>query len=323
MSWTAYTIVRRSGIVLTLATLAAGCSIDKSTAPELSAPSAFGISIGASASPDTLPRDGQSTSTVRFLVRDYQDKVVAGQRFTLSTTSGSLSATDVTTDANGAVTVQFTAPPVNNPATSAMISATPIGELGVVTSGSRTVLLNLTGPSVPSASFVWTPSNPGRLDVVTFDATSTTLDGVSCLDACTYSWDFGDGTSSADRLATHRFDTSGTYSVRLTVTAPGAIVVSSTRSVVVGSAAAITPLITQSPTDARVNDVVIFDASSSSTPDGTAIVSYAWDFGNGTTANTRQATTSYSVARTYTVRLTIVDALGRTATTTRTVAIGS
>ena len=316
-------MVRRSGIILALALFATGCSLEKTSAPELSAPSGFGISIGAAASPDTLPRDGQSTSTVRFLVRDYQDNAVAGQRFTLSTTSGSLSASDVTTDASGAVTVLFTAPAVNNPATFATISATPIGELGVITSGTRTVRLNLTGPPVPTASFVWTPSNPGRFDVVTFDATGTTLDGTACLDACTYSWDFGDATSSADRIATHRFDETGTFSVRLTVTSPGGIVVSSTRSVVVGSAAAITPVITQSPTDAKVFDAVIFDGSGSTTPDGTAIVSYSWDFGNGVTASTRQATTSYSIARTYTVRLTIVDALGRTATTTRAVTISS
>jgi chitodextrinase len=322
MSRNAYTIVRRSGIILALATLATGCSIDKSTAPELSAPSGFGISIGASAAPDTLPRDGQSTSTVRFLVRDYQDKALAGQRFMLSATSGSLSASDVTTDASGAVTVLFTAPPLNSPATSATISATPIGELGVVTSGSRTLLVNLTGPPVPTPSFVWNPSNPGRFDLVTFDATGTTVDGASCLDACTYSWDFGDATTSADRITTHRFEETGTFSVRLTVTRPGGIVVSSTRSVVVGSASAITAAITQSPTDAKVNDLVIFDGSSSTTPDGTAIVSYSWDFGNGQTANTRQATTSYPIARTYTVRLTIVDALGRTATTTRAVSIG-
>ena len=95
----------------------------------------------------------------------------------------------------------------------------------------------------------------------------------------------------------------------------------STRSVVVGAAAAITPVITQSPTDPAVNDVVIFDGSSSTTPDGVAIVSYEWDFGNGSTASTRQAMTHYTDTRTYTVRLTIVDALGRTATTTKTVTI--
>jgi PKD repeat protein len=309
------------GLAPIAVTLAAGCTVSKQEAPELSGPSAFGTSITAVASPDTLPRDGQSVSLVRLSVRDFTDKAVPGQRLTLATTAGTLSATDVTTDANGAATVQFTAPVASSSATSARISATPISELGVVTSGTHNVLIALSGPSVPQVSFAWTPSSPGQFDLVTFDATATTLNGVPCLDTCTYAWNFGDGISSANRITTHRFTTSATFSVTLTVTAPSGLVVTSTRSVVVGTASAITAVITQSPTDAKVGDTVIFDGATSSTPDGTAIVSYSWDFGNGSTATTRQATTSYGIARTYTVRLTIVDALGRTATTTKTVTI--
>ena len=69
--------------------------------------------------PDTLPRDGQSTSVVRFSVRDSADKPIAGQRLTLTTTAGTLSASDQTTNANGDVVVQFTAPALNSTATSA------------------------------------------------------------------------------------------------------------------------------------------------------------------------------------------------------------
>jgi PKD repeat protein len=317
-----HSFVRHPWSLLAFALLATGCSIDKSTSPEISAPSGFGMSVMYTASPDTLPRDGQSTSLVQLFVRDYQDNAVAGQRFTLSTTTGTLSATDVTTDSGGTATVRFTAPPANTNASSATISLVPVAGLGNVSSGTRSLVIALAGPSVPVPAFTWSPTTPGRFDQVTFDATTTTLDATSCLDTCTYAWDFGDGTTSADRITTHRFDTSATYTVRLTVSTPAGIAVTSTRSVVVGAAAAITPVITQSPTDAKANDVVIFDGSSSSTPDGVAISSYEWDFGNGLTASTRQASTTYTVARTYTVRLTITDALGRTATTTRTVTIG-
>jgi PKD repeat protein len=321
MSCNAFTMIRPAATLLALSVLATGCSIDKSTAPDVNAPAGLGMSVSYVASPDTLPRDGQSTSLVRLLARDYQDQVITGQRFTLATTTGTLSATDVTTDSTGTATVRFTAPSPTINASSATISVTPIGNLGTVTSGTRSIVIGLSGPSVPVAAFTWTPASPGQFDLVTFDATLTTLDGTTCLDACTYSWDFGDGTSSADRIATHRFGNTGTFSVKLSVSTPNGAVVTSTRSVVVGAPAAITAVITQSPTDAKVNDVVIFDGSGSTTPDGTAIVSYSWDFGNGTTASTRQATATYTIARTYTVRLTIVDALGRTATVTRTVTI--
>ena len=313
----------RTGMIIGLAVLVTGCSVDKSTAPDVSAPSGFGLSVVYTASPDSLPRDGQATSLVQLFVRDAQDKAVAGQRFSLSASTGTLSATDVTTDSSGAATVRFTAPSTSTNVTSATIAATPIGSAGTVTSGSRTIVIGLSGPSVPLASFTWTPPSPGRLDLVTFDATNTTIDGASCLDKCTYAWDFGDGTTSADRITTHRFDNAATYSVRLTVSTSAGVTVTSTRSVVVGAAAVITPVITQSPTDPKVNDNVIFDASNSTTPDGVAIVSYAWDFGNGLTASTRQAATTFGAARTYTVRLTIVDALGRTATTTRSVTVAT
>src|SRR4051812_3111789 len=321
MSVNASMIIRRSASLLAVAVLAAGCSIDKSGQPTVSAPSGFGMSVASTASPDTLPRDGQSTSLVRLITRDFQDKAVAGQRFTLTTTTGTLSATDVTTDSTGTASVLFTAPPSNTNVSMATIAAVPVSDLGTVTSGTRLVLIALSGPSVPVASFTWTPGAPARFDLVTFDATNTTLDGSSCLDKCTYAWDFGDTAAGANRIATHRFTSSGTFSVRLTVTSAGGVSVTSTQTVIVGDAATITPVITQSPTDAHLPDTVIFDASSSTTPDGAAITSYTWDFGNGVSASTRQASTTYGTARTYTVRLTIMDAFGRTATTTKTVTI--
>lgn len=322
MSVNASVTMRRSGSLLALALLAAGCTIDKASQPAVSAPSGFGISVASTASPDTIPRDGQSTSLIRLITRDFQDKAVAGQRFLLSTTTGTLSATDVSSDTSGTASVLFTSPSASTNASTATISVTPVSGLGTITSGTQTVVIALSGPSVPIPSFNWTPGMPARFELVTFDATSTTLDGASCLDKCGYAWDFGDGSTSADRLTTHRFNSSGTFSVKLTVTVPG-IAVTSTRSVVVDVAQAITPVITQSPTDAKAGDTVFFDGSSSTTPDGVAITSYEWDFGNGKPgATTRVASTTFDTPHTYTVRLTITDALGRTATTTKTVTIG-
>jgi PKD repeat protein len=310
-------------------TLATGCTLSKDEAPALSGPSASGISINAVASPDTLPRDGQSVSVLRLAVRDFTDKAVPGQRLMLAATAGTLSATDVTTDSSGNVTVQFTAPPSDDPATSARISATPIAELGVETSRTHSVLIALSGPSVPVAAFAWTPSSPKQFDVVTFDASSTTLNGSPCAQ-CTYSWNFGDATpAGANRITTHRYDSQGIFSVILTVTSPDGIVVTKTQSVSVGMPATITAVITQSPTDPKTGDLVRFDASGSSTPDGARIVSYSWDFGNGKQPplpqpqTTPQTETTFDDPRTYTVRLTITDEFGRTATTTRSVTIAT
>jgi len=317
-----HTLVRRSSALVALALLASGCSIDKSTSPEISAPSGFGMSVTSTASPDTLPRDGQSTSLVRIFARNDQDAAVVGQRFLLSASAGTLSAGDVTTDSSGIATVRFTAPSLNTSVSSATIAVTPVGTLGTVTSGTRTVVIALDGPSVPVAAFAWAPGSPGRLDLVTFDATNTTLDGRSCLESCTYTWNFDDGAAVTGRQVQHRFAETRTYSVKLTVTSSGGTTAESVRSVVVGNPAAITPVITQSPTTAVVGKDVLFDGTSSSAPDGARIVSFVWDFGDKTpTEAGEKIAHTFNTSQSFTIRLTITDETGRTATTTKTVAV--
>ncbi|HVL65624.1 MAG TPA: PKD domain-containing protein [Vicinamibacterales bacterium] len=73
-----------------------------------------------------------------------------------------------------------------------------------------------------------------------------------------------------------------------------------------------------SPTNPAESQTVLFDASGSTG----SIVQYRWDFGNGRTATERTATQAFSTAGTYVVTLTLVDAQGRTASTSRTVNVG-
>lgn len=82
---------------------------------------------------------------------------------------------------------------------------------------------------------------------------------------------------------------------------PGATFTGSTNSVLTGVA-------------------VSFDATSSSDPDG-AIVGYLWDFGDGSTGSGVSTNHSYANSGTYTVRLTVTDNLGATASATYTVTV--
>ena len=74
-----------------------------------------------------------------------------------------------------------------------------------------------------------------------------------------------------------------------------------------------------------------FNANGVTTPNGSTITSYAWDFGDGTAVVTSaQPTTThggsaggFTLARTYVVRLTITDSQGRTATTTQNVTVAA
>src|SRR5690606_35753665 len=66
-----------------------------------------------------------------------------------------------------------------------------------------------------------------------------------------------------------------------------------------------------SPGAPTVGEVVTFDASGSSDPDG-QITSYAWTFGDGQSSNQAIATHTYTQAGTYTINLTVTDDKGAT-----------
>lgn len=71
---------------------------------------------------------------------------------------------------------------------------------------------------------------------------------------------------------------------------------------------------------AYVNEEIVFNASGSSDPDG-EIVSYQWDFGDGTTGNGSVVTHSYSAIGTFSVTLTVIDNDGLNNTKTTSISI--
>src|SRR5665647_3792886 len=68
--------------------------------------------------------------------------------------------------------------------------------------------------------------------------------------------------------------------------------------------------------------VVDFFAEGSMDSDGT-IVSYAWDFDDGSSANTPTASHTYTTAGVYTVKLTVTDNSGGVGTAQRTVTVSA
>jgi len=77
---------------------------------------------------------------------------------------------------------------------------------------------------------------------------------------------------------------------------------------------------TYSPQHPKVNENITFNASSSYDPDGT-IVKYEWDFGDGSKAEGKVVTHSYSKAGDYTVTLTVTDDEGATNSTTKKIPV--
>jgi PKD repeat protein len=139
-----------------------------------------------------------------------------------------------------------------------------------------------------------------------------------------YDWDFGDGNTGTGATPQHAYAAVGTYTVSLVVTDDeGAVSVpaTTTANIDVNQPPTADP---NGPYTGVVGVNVMFDGTASSDPDGT-IVSYDWDFGDGSTGTGASPQHAYAAAGTYTVSLTVTDNLGDTdmATTTAEIIEGN
>jgi PKD repeat protein len=79
------------------------------------------------------------------------------------------------------------------------------------------------------------------------------------------------------------------------------------------------PSFTVAPTNPSDNQTVLFDATASTSGAGNPIVSYSWSFGDSGRAAGPTVSHAYGTAGSYVVTLTIADAYGRTAQTSKNV----
>ncbi len=176
----------------------------------------------------------------------------------------------------------------------------------------------------PVARFTFSPSQPLVNDSVTFDGSSSSdPDGF----ITSWRWLF-EGTTRVEAQGvrvTVRFASVRTYRVTLTVTDNQGATHSTAQEVQVSQRPVNQPPIAQftfSPQNPTVNQVVTFDGSGSSDPDG-QIVRYQWDFNGDGRADATGATvqTSFSRAGNAQVTLIVTDNGGLTNSVSQTIAV--
>lgn len=177
---------------------------------------------------------------------------------------------------------------------------------GLQVSVSIQITVEPPGNNSPIANFSFSQQN--RKLVIDFTDTSSDTDGA----ITTWNWNFGDNSTDTVQNPSHTYLADGTYQVTLTVTDNGGKSNSITKNAVVN------PLVNQSPvisnitgTQTSFKPLVGKFTETSSDPDG-FITKWDWNFGDGHTFTTTDATfknptNTYLFPGAYTVSLTVTD----------------
>jgi PKD repeat protein len=177
--------------------------------------------------------------------------------------------------------------------------------------------------TAPQADFVFSPTDPAVSQTVFFNAAgSSAATGRTIV---SYEWDFGNGRTSTGVTTSRAFNTPGTFNVTLKVTDDAGLTNSKTTTITVGGSSSqpVASLVV-SPSSGNTSTNFFFDASASRGAAGTNITEYRFTFGDGSpdVVGTAPTTTHrYLTPGSYTARITVRDAGGRTATTTQNVSV--
>ncbi len=166
----------------------------------------------------------------------------------------------------------------------------------------------------PSVSFDYFPEEIYPGDEVNFQDNSVDYDGW----IVDRTWDFGDGETSKTSDPTHVYEEPGEYRVTLTVEDNMGATNSTHRYLKVESSAPVADF-TYQPDNPQVNEEVRFlDNSTERRGD---IISWEWDFGDGTVSEEQDPTHLFQEEGEYSVTLTVIDEDGESDTITKTVTV--
>jgi len=168
----------------------------------------------------------------------------------------------------------------------------------------------------PVSSFTVSAPTVQTGETVHFDASgSKDPDGhIIC-----YVWNFGDGTSAVGVSVSHAYENNGDYMVTLTVIDDDGATssISAVETVLNRPPVA---LFAKNVTIVKENEAICFNASESYDLDG-SIISYFWNFGDGTNATGMVMEHAYAEDGNYTITLTVTDDDGASSSVSATVTV--
>jgi hypothetical protein len=242
-------------------------------------------SILVTASPANVSQLGTIPSTITATVVDANNNGIPGTTVLFSSDQGLLSPGSAVTNTAGQATTQLTT------TQAATVTATV---------GAKSGTVKVSIYAAPTIAFTQVPTSPTALVAATFGLTVTPGTGAAPITDVTVN--FGDGSTAVDLGAvsgtisvSHAFTNPGPYTVTVTVRDGSGQTVSASTPITVYAAIPFTLSVTASPNTAAANvTLVVFTANpNASAP---AILTYTWDFGDGT----NQQTTVPFVPHTYT-----------------------
>jgi PKD repeat protein len=317
--------------LLITAVITAGCTMANVEPPPLAGPSEMSLSLAITANPDTLSLDGSSQTLITVEARDVNGQLAPNVPLRVEVLAdgqtvdfGTISARTLVTGSNGRASFTYTAP-------SFLAGTIPNLQLSVTPTGTdasahvpRLITVRLVQPgnisTSPIAQFTFTPESPAAFTTVRFDGSAST-GGLGAF-ITGYLWDFGDGTSATGVAPTHQYTLPGTYLIRLTVTdSNGLTAQSEPQTITVGAGQGPTAEFVFSPTSPTTTTTVFFNGTQSTAGTGHRVVSYRWNFGDGSTGSGSTTSHKYATAGTYVVVLTVTDEVGQVARSSQEVTI--
>ena len=172
------------------------------------------------------------------------------------------------------------------------LAISPDGSVVYCGTGSGSVFSYAYPAAAPAANFAGTPSSGTCPLAVQFNDTSTGS-------PTSWSWDFGDGTTSAEQNATHMYTSAGSFTVSLTASNTAGSN-SLSRSGYITVTQPLTANFTGTPASGTAPLAVTFTDTSTGSP-----TAWSWDFGDGTTSTLKNPSHSYTSAGAFTVKLTV------------------